>query len=331
MNKYKLSIVIPAAKEEFLARTIQDALENTSEQTEIIATLDGSWADPPVPVNDRVSLIYVNKSVGMRAATNLAVKLSQARYIAKVDAHVSFDKDWDLKMLKAFEVTGDNVTMTSTMRNLWAFEWACYHNYCGWTKYQGPVPEKCEKCGKSDKIRRRMKWIGKERPQSNSYCFDAEPHFNYFNEYTKRPEYREALKKTGITETLSLQGSCFMCTREKYWELKLSDEGLGNWGNQGIELACKTWLSGGRVLVNHSTWYSHLFRTQGKGFGFPWEVSGKDCQRTKNNVKDLFWKTGFPGQKYKVSWLIEKFLPVPGWSDETLAQLRETEPPLPNL
>ena len=33
---------------------------------------------------------------------------------------------------------------------------------------------------------------------------------------------------------------------------------VGNWGNQGIEVALKTWLSGGGVLVNHNTWYAHV-------------------------------------------------------------------------
>jgi len=57
-----------------------------------------------------------------------------------------------------------------------------------------------------------------------------------------------------------------MLTREKYWELNICDESLGSWGSQGIEVACKTWLSGGKCLVNHSTWYAHMFRTQGGDF-----------------------------------------------------------------
>ena len=342
MKKYELSIIIPSNREMFLARTIQDALENTSEQTEIIATLDGFWADPPVPDNDRVSLIYVPKPIGMRAASNLAVKLSKAKYIAKVDAHVSFDKDWDIKMLNAFDKVGKNVTMVSIMRNLWAFSWKC--SKCGWKKYQGPTPEKCERCGRTHRMRRQMLWRGKERPQSTSFCFDSEPHFNYFREYTKRPEYKKALEETGLTETMSLQGSCFMCTREKYWELDLGGEELGNWGNQGIQVACATWLSGGRVLCNHNTWYAHMFRTQGKDFGFPWDAHSRDMQKTKDNVKKLFWEKKHPKQIYPVSWLVEKFWPIspilpkqhdaqrsagsPGWSAEALAELKEHEPKL---
>ena len=169
-----------------------------------------------------------------------------------------------------------------------------------------------------------MMWVGKSNPQSTSYCFNAEPHFQYFREYTKRPEYKKDLEEKGFTETMSLQGSCFMSTRKKYWELELCDENFGNWGNQGIETAAKTWLSGGRVLVNHRTWYAHMFRTQGGDFGFPWPASGNDIQKTKNKIKDLFWNNKWHKQKYPLSWLIEKFWPVSGWTEEDLNKLKSS-------
>jgi glycosyltransferase involved in cell wall biosynthesis len=326
-----LSILIPARNEMFLRNTVEDILKNIEADTEVIVLLDGEWASPGLIQSDRVNIIYVNKAVGQRAGVNLACRLSRAKYVMKVDAHCSFDKGFDRKMLEAYKVTGDNVTMVPTMRNLWVFEWVCYHNYCGWTKYQGPTPLKCGKCGRSDKIRRRMKWIGKERPQSNSFAFDAEPHFRYFNDYNKRPETKKMLSETGLTESMSLQGSAFMCTREKFWELDLGGEELGNWGNQGIQVACATWLSGGRVLVNHNTWYAHLFRTQGGDFGFPWPMSGRDTKKTKDNVRDLFWNKKHPKQIYPVSWLVEKFWPITDrkegllWKDSDLAELKTHE------
>jgi glycosyltransferase involved in cell wall biosynthesis len=319
---YELSILIPARNEMFLARTIEDILKNREAETEVIAVLDGAWANPPIPQNDRVNLIYVPESVGQRAATNLACRLSKAKYVMKIDAHCSFDKGFDRKMLEAFKETGDNATMVPTMRNLWAFSWNCRD--CNWKKYQGPTPPKCERCGSAN-LRKKMMWIGKERPQSNSYCFDAAPHFQYFNEYTKRPEYKKDLEATGLTETMSLQGSCWMVTRDKYWELNLGDENFGSWGNQGVQVACATWLSGGRVIVNHKTWYAHMFRTQGGDFSFPYPQSGNEVQRTKNKVKDLFWNNKHPKQIKPLSWLTDRFWPVKGWTDEHLKQLKEGE------
>src|SRR3990167_503640 len=316
-----LSILIQARNEMFLARTIEDILTNREADTEVIVLLDGAWADPRVTQNERVNIIYVNKSVGQRAATNIACRLSKAKYVMKIDAHCSFDKGFDRKMLEAFEKTGDNVTMVPMMRNLWAFSWKCYH--CGWKKYQSPTPLKCDNCGRSDNIKRKMMWVGKRNPQSTSFSFDKEPHFQYFEDWKHRSQYIKYKEELEITETMSLQGSCFMLTKEKYWELEISDERLGNWGNQGIEVACKTWLSGGRVLVNHSTWYAHLFRTQGGDFGFPWSLSGKDVKKTKNNVRDLFWENKWSKQKYTLKWLIKKFWPVNGWTEEDLNKLPE--------
>lgn len=329
MRQCDLSILIPARNEEFLARTIQDALENIEADTEIIATLDGQWIEPGVPQHDRVNIIYVPEAIGQRAAANIACKLARGKYVAKFDAHCSFDKGFDRKMLEGFVETGDDVVMVPIMRNLHGFDWVCTKPGCGWTKYQGPKPLKCEKCGRPHRIKRKIKWIGKHNPQSWSYCFDSQPHFQYFEEYKHRPGIKDKAKETGFSETMSLQGSCFFSTKKMYWELNLCDESLGNWGNQGLHVACAAWLSGHRVLVNHNTWYAHLFRTQ-QDFGFPYPQSGKAVQITKRNVKKHFWEAKHPKQIYPVSWLIKKFYPVKGWSDEDLNKLLEFESTLPN-
>lgn len=329
-----LSILIPARNEMFLGRTVEDILEHIEADTEVIVVLDGKWEEDigkhkphgpwaPIPDNERVKIIRLSESIGQRAATNLACKISQAKYIMKVDAHCSFDQGFDDKMLKAFKRTGDNVTMVPIMRNLWAFDWKCYH--CGKRTYQGPTPYKCVKCGKSDKIKRKMVWEGKRNPQSKSYCFDSTPHFQYFNEWKSTTQYQKEVKEKRLTETMSLQGSCWMLTRKKYWELNMSDEKFGSWGSQGIEVAVKTWLSGGQVLVNHDTWYAHMFRTQGGDFSFPYSISNKDQKKAQDFAKDLFFNNKWEKQIYPLSWLVEKFWPVRGWKEKDLKKLKESD------
>ena len=94
-----LSVLIPARAEMFLKNTIDDILKNIEADTEIIVTLDGEWADPPIPQNDRVNIIYVPESIGQRAAQNIACRLSKAKFVMKADAHVAFDKGFDRKMI----------------------------------------------------------------------------------------------------------------------------------------------------------------------------------------------------------------------------------------
>lgn len=306
-----LSILIPARNEMWLAKTIEDILSNIEADTEIIAVLDGAWAEPPIPQNERVTLVYLPEAIGQRAATNMACRLSRAKYVMKVDAHCAFDKGFDRKMVQAFKEVGDTVTMVPTMRNLHVFDWVCPD---GHRRYQGPSGP-CKECGKETV--RDVVWIAKRRPESNSYCFDAEPHFQYFNEYTKREGWGGDL-----VESMSLQGSCFMMTREKYWELGICDESFGSWGSQGIEVAVKTWLSGGRVLVNRRTWYAHLFRTQGGDFSFPYPQKEENVQAAKKKAKDLFFNNKWDKGVRPLSWLVERFWPVRGWSEKDLEELK---------
>lgn len=295
----------------FLRRTIEDILTHAEGDTEVIAVLDGQWADPPIPDHERVTLIYHSDPIGQRAATNEAAHISRAKYIMKCDAHCAFDQGFDLKMMREMH---DDWTLVPTMRNLHAFDWVCSN---GHRRYQGPSGP-CTECGEPTSMD--IVWIAKTNPQSNSYCFDPTPHFQYFGEYNKRPE-----GKGDLTETMSIQGSCFMMTREKYWELNACDEAFGFWGSQGIEVAVKTWLSGGRVMVNHKTWYAHMFRTQGGDFGFPYELSGKQVEHAKKTAREVFFNDAWPKQTRPLSWLVEKFWPVPGWSEGDLLKLKNKD------
>jgi len=123
---------------------------------------------------------------------------------------------------------------------------------------------------------------------------------------------------------MSLQGSFFMTTRKNYWKLGLGGD-FGSWGNQGIQVALATWLSDGRVLVNHNTWYAHMFRTQGGDFGFPYKQHHSEVQKTKQKVWQFFTNGKWKRQVHSVSWLIERFAPVPGWSQAQIEQLKAKE------
>lgn len=298
----------------FLKKTVEDILSNIKGDTEILVGLDGKWADPKLEVNERVNILHYPESIGQRAITNRLASLSKAKYVMKCDAHCAFDKGFDIKMIKEMH---DDWTMVPTMKNLHVFDWVC--KKCKGRKYQGPTPTECwEKKCDGKKFEKDILWRPKPSPNSVSYCFDSTPHFQYFGDFAKRPE-----GKGDITETMSLQGSCWMLTRDKYWELNVCDEDFGSWGSQGIEVAVKTWLSGGKVMVNKKTWYAHTFRTQGGDFGFPYPMSGSQQRKAKTYAKDLFFNDNWPQQIRPLSWLVEKFWPVRGWTDKDLKKLKD--------
>ena len=138
MKTYDLSILIPARNEMFLKNTIDNIFANIEGDTEVIVVLDGNWPIEPLEDHDDLRLIYNCQSIGQRAATNQAAKISKAKYLMKCDAHCSFDKGFDIKMMSRMR---NNWTMTPLMRNLHAFDWVC--GRCGSRWYQGPTPTRC--------------------------------------------------------------------------------------------------------------------------------------------------------------------------------------------
>jgi hypothetical protein len=107
-------------------------------------------------------------------------------------------------------------------------------------------------------------------------------------------------------------GAAFFMQRSRFWELGGLDEGHGSWGQMGVEISCKSWLSGGRMVVNKKTWFAHLFRTQ-PGFGFPYEMHYADQERAREYSRDLWLNNKWEGQVLPLSWLVDKFAPVPDW------------------
>lgn len=297
-----LSILIPARNEMFLARTIQDILDNIEAETEIIAVCDGNWPAPAVADHPRVTLIYHSQAIGQRAATNEAARLSQAEYVMKCDAHCAFDQGFDAKLIREMQ---PDWTMIPAQYNLHAFDWQC--KKCGKRTYQGPQPAACE-CG-HDEHEMMMVWQPRWNRLTTAWRFDQNLHFQYWGEFSRRPA-----GKAEISDTMSCLGACWLMERRRYWELGGLDEAHGSWGQMGTELACKSWLSGGRMVTNKKTWYAHMFRTQ-PGFGFPYPLSGSQVEQARAHSRRL-WKEGqWPGAKYPLSWLLERFKPVPGWPE----------------
>lgn len=317
-QEYDLSILIPARNEMFLAKTVEDILSNIEGKTEVLIGLDGQWAAPAIKDDPRVKILYYPTSIGQRAMTNQLCRMSKAKYIIKCDAHCAFDKGFDRKLMEDMQ---DNWTVVPTMRNLHVFNWVCIK--CKHSRYQGPTPKDCPNCANTTEFERDVVWIPKPSPQSNSFTFDTTLHFQYFRDFDKRAEGGKS-----ISESMSLQGSFFMLTREKYWELNICDENHGSWGQQGVEVALKTWLSGGKVMCNKKTWYAHMFRTQGGDFGFPYFLSMKAVETARNYSKDMWFNNKFIKQVYPLSWLIERFKPLPYWDNpvdgqETINKVKE--------
>lgn len=321
---YKLSIIIPARQEvcydiDLLYETLNNLLENTTDACQIVICLDGYWPPQPIPSHPRVTVIHHNQSIGQRAATNEGARVAAGEWLCKMDAHVAVGPEFDVRLLEGVQ---PDWTIVPGQYNLLAFEWKC--KQCGATKDQGPKPAKCGSCN-SKYLKQVKVWKprdgkeGRRTAYTHSWRFDTTLTFQYWGQYAAdekhckkhsvpfRPETQGK-----IHDTMCLLGACWAIRRERYFDLNICDEQLGSWGQQGVEVACKTWLSGGELKVNQNTWFAHFFRVGGIGFPYP---DGGRKERAVARSKELFLQNQWPKQVHPLSWLIEKFAPVPDWGD----------------
>lgn len=307
-----LSVLIPARNEMFLTRTVEDVLRNKQGSTEVIVILDGAWPDPGLPVHPDLKVVYLPKPIGQRAATNLAARLSHADYVMKLDAHCSIDEGFDLKLIKAAEELGPLAVQVPAQWNLHAFDWRCRN--CDFVRDQGPTPI-CA-CPNPD-LYRDMVWS--RRRLTEAWRFDSELKFGYWGQLKDRAD--AANGRQDFLETLSCLGACWFLSRERYWELDGMDESHGSWGQMGTELACKSWLSGGSLITNRRTWFAHMFRTQGGDFGFPYPLSQREVEVARTHSQSTWRGNKWPKAIHDLKWLVEKFWPIPGWTQEALDAL----------
>ena len=109
--------------------------------------------------------------------------------------------------------------------------------------------------------------------------------------------------------------------KDRFWELGGCDEGHGHWGQQGIEVACKAWLSGGRLVSNKNTWFAHFFRgggvPDGHKSGFPYSISQRQVDRARSYSEDLWLNNKWEKRQRTMEWFVKKFNPRASWQDQT--------------
>lgn len=304
-----LSVIIPGRNEMFMAKTVENVLANIRGDSEVIAVLDGYWPAPPgLQDHPRLKVIHHTEAVGQRAATNDGAKLSRAKYVMKLDAHCAVDVGFDIKLMKDCQ---PNHCLVPAMHHLHAFDWVCKD--CGHRTYQGVKPNACIKCYKSN-LEMELVWKPRHNKPHISYRFDKNLQFQYWNSHAKRPECQVPL-----VETMSFIGACMFLERDRFWALGGMDEEHGSWGQFGTEWACKSWLSGGKLIGSRNTWFAHMFRTgnfAAPGHStWPYPMSQEQIERAREHSRNLWLNNSWSHQVHNLEWLVEKFSPIPDWHE----------------
>lgn len=299
------SVLIAARNEIFLQRTIEDVLAHARGDTEVISVTDGYQPDPPLALHPRLTIIHHETSIGQRAAINEAARASRARFIMKLDAHCAVDEAFDVKLAAVCE---PDWTVLPQMRHLEAFRWVCS---CGQTFPQGPRPI-CHE------VRMDVVWRLREGRAKivEAMFIDPQLRARYFDgpakrEFRWRDHYGKHLSGD-VCDVMVGMGPGWFLHRDRYWELGGLDEDHGSWGQMGVEIALKAWLSGGRHVVNRRTWFAHLFRTQ-HGFGYPYPITNAEIEAARAHSREMWLHNKWPLARRPFQWVLDKFAPVPGW------------------
>ncbi len=291
-----LSIIIPSRSPQFLQNTVDDLLKKAKGEIEVIIILDGIWPDPLPKDDPRVRIIHqgtVRENPGMRAGINAGMAIARGDYMMKIDEHCMVDEGYDVKLAADCE---DNWVVIPRRYRLDPIEWKIIEDgrppidYMSLDyPYQRPRDKTCGLHG--------AEW--------------------------KRRDRADIL----IDDTMSMQGSCYFMSRKHWdWLGGLDDRYYGPFTQEAQEISNKTWLGGGRVVVNKKTWYAHMHKGSkwGKGYGFS---NDQYTQHMKGTEKgrlfciDYWLNNKWPERIHDFEWLLEKFWPVPSWPENWKEQI----------
>ena len=287
-----VSVIIPSCNEQlYLEPTIKSVLDNAHGEIEIIVILDGWEPSPPVSIeDDRIVYIRNEKAIGQRHSINKAVNMASGKYIMKLDAHCAVGPSFDVILARDCKY---EYTMIPRMYNLDVETWEPKHldNY--------------ETAVRRGKVTDYM-FIGWKNDRLRTLYYSG----------TERKQIHLDRKDIMIDEIMSCMGPCFFMHKARFLETEGCDERHGHWGQQGIEVALKAWLSGGKLMVNKNTWFAHFFRgggvPEGHQKGFPFPISQQQVDRARTHSEQLWLNNAWGKQTRTLEWLVRKFN-APTW------------------
>jgi glycosyltransferase involved in cell wall biosynthesis len=269
-----ISVIIPSIDNRFLDKTILDILQKATGKIEIIVVVNGYELIEQIN-NPRVKYIVTEK--GMRTALNAGNAIAQGDYIMKCDEHCLFAPGFD----EALTECEDNWVVIPRRKRLDPINW-CLTD--------------------TDKLDVDYEFL--------SYPPNLGIKGNIWNERTRErtdPKY-------DIDDQMSFQGSCyFMSRKHRDWLGPLDPTGYGQFAREAQEVGLKTWLGGGRVVVNKKTWYAHLHK--GTTYGRGYRLSKGDKDRGDEYCNRYWFYNEWPERIHNLSWLVKKFAPVPHWPE----------------
>jgi glycosyltransferase involved in cell wall biosynthesis len=222
----KLSVVIPSYRDPLMVKTVDSLLTSSElgDQLEIVSVIDGYIPEFKLIEDPRVRYVFLGKNRGMRGAINAGVAISRGEFIMRTDEHCLFSKGFDR-------------IMTESCKSNWIMTAKRYFlDPKKWEVMQDQPPVEHEKLV----IQGGVKFAGQRWPSRD-----------------------KQMAKRKLTETMAMQGSCWVMPR-KWWDDvigELQTEGYGPLIQDSHEMQFLTWKAGGHLILNKGTWFAHKHRS----------------------------------------------------------------------
>ena len=211
-------------------------------------------------------VIVNRRHVGLRGAVNQAVEASSGEWLMKIDAHCMFDDGFDVKLLENIE---KDWVVTPIRYKLDVDKWQICEDDQKPIIYERLVIDKPDKIGG-------VEWRSRKRGREHIL----------------------------IDENMIFQGSCWVMSREHFKRLGgLSEVGYGTFTQEPVEIALKTWLGGGKVMINKKTWYAHKHRKYRRTYG----GIGEEVEKGNKYSQDYWLNNRWTERKYDLDWLMKRF------------------------
>jgi len=271
----KTSVIVPARNERNLVRTVDNLLTNATGDIEIIIILDGRTKFEIPAENARITIIPHSNPQGKSVSINQGAAIAKGKYLMFVDAHCSVCPGYD-EILQA----------------------DCDDNWVVIPRYY--------------MLESKTLTLKNYRPLDYFYLAvswsDPEPVIQSDGWMRRTLERQNGLSH--IDETMSIPGSLTFMTAEHFHTRlgglaapAIGTDSTSDW----LDVIMKTWLGGGRVMVNKNAWYGHMNAPPTRGY----TVNQENIKRDYVQASRYWLENRWEGRQFDFDWIVDRFWPLP--------------------
>jgi glycosyltransferase involved in cell wall biosynthesis len=279
----KVSVLLPARNEPYLAQTINEVFAKATGDIEVIVVLDGlgelGW--PLLDERDNLRIIEYQYPKGMRGAINTGAEAARGEFLMKLDAHCMLSKGFDEVLQDGLEDAWVAVPRFYTLN---AEEWKWQSDrYCDYYYLSCPMTDKKQ-----------------FRFSTGGYWW----------------ERTAERKDIPVDDAMIFHGSCWMMHTKHFFDrIGGLDGAYGTHGMEPQEICFKTWLGpwDGRVIVNKKAWNAHMHKGAQRPRGY--HMGKAEVWKSYDYCPRYWMADGWPMQARRFEWLIDKFMPIPTWPE----------------